>query len=69
MKQTTEAYLSPKEAAEILHVSERTLYSWRETGEGPEWQRVGGRIRYNPRSVRDLVFTAAALAGRMAVGG
>ena len=60
MQQTTEPMLSPKEVAELLGVTERTLYDWRARSEGPTWRRVGrfGHIRYDPQSVRECLALA-----------
>jgi hypothetical protein len=47
-------YLSPRDAAAYLGVTERTLTEWRRTGRGPRYTRLGavtGRVRY---AVRDL---------------
>ena len=38
--------LSTKEAAAYLTASASTLYRWRRAGEGPEYFRVGGILRY-----------------------
>lgn len=38
--------LSAAEAAEILHVSARTLEDWRTTGKGPLYLRLGRRPHY-----------------------
>ena len=50
-KNPDQQLLSPAEAAEVLGVSERTLYRWREAGAGagPPFVRLGedrGLIRY-----------------------
>ncbi len=41
-----ERYLKPREAAEILRVSEKTLAKWRWNGGGPVFCRVGRKILY-----------------------
>ena len=39
-------YLSPREAAEWLGLSARTLERYRVTGQGPVFHRLGSRVRY-----------------------
>jgi hypothetical protein len=39
-------YLSPRQAAEVLGVSEEGLQKMRSEGRGPKYVKVGGRIRY-----------------------
>lgn len=65
MKQKTESMLSPKEVADLLGVTERTLYTWRERGEGPAWVRIGrnGFVRYNPMEVRTFYKASRAPTG------
>jgi len=49
MTTTTEAYVTPEQLAEELHVPVKTLYSWRYQRTGPPSFRVGKHVRY-PRS-------------------
>jgi len=35
-----------------LQTSARTLEDWRRKGTGPDYVRVGGRVRYRPSAVR-----------------
>ena len=37
---------TPREAAEHLQVSEKTLRNWRSLRIGPRSSKVGGRVRY-----------------------
>ncbi|MGE5548237.1 MAG: helix-turn-helix transcriptional regulator [Solirubrobacterales bacterium] len=39
-------YLSPKQAAERLRLSEKTLERWRSQGSGPRYLKFGTRVRY-----------------------
>lgn len=40
-------WLTPKEAAAYLRMSERTLEGWRRAGRGPQFARPGGKlVRY-----------------------
>ncbi len=39
-------YLTPRQAADWLGLSVRTLDRYRASGEGPVFHRFGGRIRY-----------------------
>jgi excisionase family DNA binding protein len=38
--------LTPDDVAELLQVSRFTLENWRFEGTGPDWFRIGRRIRY-----------------------
>ena len=49
--------MSTEETAEYItgagvRTSARTLETWRRKGTGPEFVRVGGRVRYKPSAVR-----------------
>lgn len=39
-------FLDPAESGEYLGLSVATLANWRSAGTGPEYLKVGGRIRY-----------------------
>jgi predicted site-specific integrase-resolvase len=39
------------QAAELLGISPRTMESWRVTGGGPVYIKVGGRVRYRRRDL------------------
>lgn len=39
-------YLTPKQVANRLNITVRTLRRWRQSGGGPPWMRLEGRIRY-----------------------
>jgi hypothetical protein len=41
------------EAAEILGVEEGTLATWRSQGRGPRFRKIGRRVEYTPRFVRE----------------
>lgn len=43
--------LTTEEAAAVLRVAERTLRTWRQTGEGPRFVKVGQRVTYNRADV------------------
>lgn len=47
--------LSPSELAARYkgRVTERTLANWRSTGQGPRFIKVGGRVMYCVKSVKD----------------
>jgi excisionase family DNA binding protein len=60
---TSPTYLTTAEVAEHLRVSETTLMRWRERNEGPPWQQIGARIRY------DRAGLDAWLASRPSGGG
>ena len=46
-------YLTPQELARELKLSPRTLQRWRTEGTGPPWHKVGRRVRYLWREVKD----------------
>lgn len=43
--------LTPEQAADLLHVSPRTMEEWRRTRSGPPWRRMGRHVRYLYREV------------------
>ncbi len=50
------ALLKPKDVADLLAVSERTLERWRITGEGPRFVRLGSKVvRYTGEEVEAFV--------------
>jgi excisionase family DNA binding protein len=40
-------YLFPKQAADYLNLSPKTLEKWRHTGEGPSFTKFGRAVRYD----------------------
>lgn len=44
-----------RRAAELIGVSDRTLWGWRKTGIGPRFVRVGKRVLYPVDGLRDFV--------------
>jgi len=49
-----ERYLHTGEAAEILHVSPKTVSRWAKQGRLPHLRTLGGRFRYPEAAVRAL---------------
>lgn len=47
-----EAFYSPAELAAELGLSVQTLAHWRTLGRGPEFVKVGGRVRYRGSAVK-----------------
>jgi predicted DNA-binding transcriptional regulator AlpA len=47
--------LRPGEAAEALGFALKTLESWRASGEGPRFVRIGRAVRYRSRDLEDFV--------------
>lgn len=47
----TSHYLKPTELSELLNVPDGTLRYWRYMRTGPDFIRMGGRIRYNRADV------------------
>jgi excisionase family DNA binding protein len=41
-----------QDVAQYLGVPVKTLYEWRRYGRGPQAQRVGKHLRYDPEQVR-----------------
>jgi hypothetical protein len=41
------------ETAVILDVEEATLATWRTKGRGPKYRKVGRRVEYTPRFIRE----------------
>jgi hypothetical protein len=46
MTRVESEWLTPREAGEILRITPGTLANWRLQGRGPQFQRMGKRIRY-----------------------
>ena len=46
-----QAYLSPTQVAEMLHVKPRTLETWRREGSGPPFRRFAKRVLYKREDV------------------
>ena len=53
--------LSAREAAALLHLSERTLERFRVSGTGPKFVRLGRSIRYRLTDIE--AFIAARIVG------
>ena len=64
--------LTPQGAAKLLGLAEQTLARWRVRGEGPRYQKLGGRVRYSATELERWVAerthrsTAEVLARRCA---
>jgi predicted DNA-binding transcriptional regulator AlpA len=41
-----DGYLTPKQVAERLERTERTLWKWRKARRGPKYKRLEGRVYY-----------------------
>ena len=48
---TKETYYSEKCVAKKWGLSQKTLQRWRLTGEGPEYVKFGGRVRYSETAI------------------
>lgn len=53
--ESSELCLTPEEAAELLHVSPRTLSGWRITGKGPVFSHVGHKVVYTRRRLIEFI--------------
>ncbi len=51
-------HLTPRQVAERLCVTERTLERWRRLGIGPAYLRLPGRVRYR---LEDIELTSVAI--------
>lgn len=49
------ALWSTKQTAEFLGCKEVTLRTWRRTGQGPVFIRVGALVRYSPQAVQEWI--------------
>jgi hypothetical protein len=47
--------LSKAEAAEALHVEEKTLDYWRWTGQGPDYVKLPRKICYTEAALNDFI--------------
>lgn len=48
---TDQENLTPKEAADYVRHSERTLIRWRNARTGPPWVKTGGKILYRRKDL------------------
>jgi excisionase family DNA binding protein len=56
------SYLRPKELAETLRVTPRTLGRWRKEGNGPAFVKRGRVVRYRTDDVDSWARTSGAAA-------
>ena len=56
-------FLSPNEAADFLGVSPCTLFNWRAQLQGPDYVRLGGRIRYPEHALTAFVAARTVHVG------
>lgn len=47
--------MTPHETAGRLRVSESTLAKWRMTGDGPEFTKMGAKVRYPVPAVESFI--------------
>ena len=45
----------PTEASSFLRVTRQTLSNWRHTKRGPNYRKVGGKILYHERDLKQFV--------------
>jgi hypothetical protein len=45
-------WLTPDDLARMWQVSVGTIANWRTSKKGPEFTRIGGLVRYNPKDVQ-----------------
>lgn len=61
--------LDEKAVAELLDVSVASLRRWRMLRKGPDFNRVGGHIRYRPASVEEYIASCSVKCGGHARSG
>lgn len=61
-----ERLIDSEQLATILGLSPRTVDTWRSTGEGPDYIRVGGQVRYHPSDIEDWFATERVIQGNTA---
>lgn len=49
---TKENYYTEKDVAKKWKLSLKTLQRWRSNGEGPEYVKIGGRVRYSENAIK-----------------
>jgi excisionase family DNA binding protein len=54
--------LSPQEAAEVLGVSYGTLQNWRSAGRGPDYVKIGAKVKYRPSEIQKFIEIASMRA-------
>lgn len=54
MKYNERKFLTQREAADLLRVSQITLYNWRRAGYGPAWAQIGGKIMYSQDDINEF---------------
>ncbi len=66
MSEKTAHYLTQDDAAQLLHLSTRTLERLRHEGTGPEFMKAGRRVLYSRSGIdawlRSRTFSSAAEA-------
>lgn len=60
---TIEPLLTPEETAEILKMGVHALAERRRLKKGPDYIRVGGRVRYSPETIRQWLEVNTVSAG------
>ncbi len=56
---TTGGMLTTQQAAELLAIEPRTLESWRLTGRGPRYRKLGRLVRYSQTDLVDWLDAQA----------
>jgi predicted site-specific integrase-resolvase len=57
-----EILLTPTSVARLLGVEVETLASWRRRGYGPNWYRIGKKVRYAEAELRTWMSAQANLS-------
>ena len=51
--------LTEIQTAEVLGLKPQTLRSWRLTGEGPRYRKIGAAVRYHPTDLEEYIQQAS----------
>lgn len=61
-----EQLMSSQDLAETLGISPRTVETWRNTGEGPDYVKIGTQVRYRPGDVDEWLTSIRRIQGNTA---
>ncbi|HCD06458.1 MAG: DNA-binding protein [Methylophaga sp.] len=52
--------MTAADVAQLLKVSTQTLANWRSSGQGPNFHKVGGSVRYELADIKEFVAKGRA---------
>ena len=53
---TSQSYFDTHEAARVMRLAPITLRKWRQTGRGPTFSKVNGKVLYSAEDIRDYII-------------